>query len=507
MLIHLEYYYLITYTNLLYYASFYIFVFNFFISLVIWYFNKVFNWQFFIKYLSLTTFLKFIFFLSLGLNSLIYLYVFVNYSYFLILNQLVNFYNNFTVVNIISIPLLKTNLVLSMDYFGLIFCILSCLVGFLSFLALDSRLYWKNIRFLVMCNVLCFLIFLFITTTDILLILLFYESLLIPSFLFVYFVSPYKRAVQASLYFLIWTQLGSIFVLISVGIIFYLTNSSSLFDVQHFTFTTLEIKILYSLLFFGFGFKIPIWPFHHWLTKTHVEAPAGFSMFLSGFLVKSALYGFYKLSGSLGGELNTTFFSVFLIIGVLDASFKMWGQTDLKKLIAFGTIQEMNLIFLAFCWGDSNLIWGGIIFSLTHALLSSLLFYTVDCVQRRFHTRSLIELSGLLLLTPNLGIVIFLNCVFYSGLPGTLKFLSEIYIYNGLLECAPAALLLLLLGSNWLGLVGFSKCWFNSLYGMVLNTQRYLTIDLTVKETLLIGFCYFGLIFFTYLNSFYFNVF
>lgn len=506
-LINFEYFYLIQYLNVLYNVSSLIFFSNFAVTLVLWYFSKTINWQKFIKNFSITTVLKFLFFLSLSVNSLLYIYIFVNYSYFLVLNQTLNFYNSFTLVTVLNLNLYGSAFTFSMDYFGLIFCILACLVGMLSFLALDSRLYWKNVRFLVMCNVLCFLIFLFITTTDILLLLLFYESLLIPSFLFVYFVSPYKRAIQASLYFLIWTQLGSIFVLISISFIFFLTNTSNLADLQMFVFNQTEIKILYSLFFFGFGFKIPIWPFHHWLTKTHVEAPAGFSMFLSGFLVKSALYGFYKLSNLLGGELNTTVFSVFLVIGVLDASFKMWGQTDLKKLIAFGTIQEMNLIFLAFCWGDTNLIWGGVLFSLTHALLSSLLFYTVDCVQRRFHTRSLIEIAGLLITTPSLGIVIFINCVLYSGLPGTLKFLSEVYIYSGLLECAPITLLLLLLGSNWLGLLGFCKCWFNSLYGASVTNQKYLTIDLTWKEVLLIGVCYFGLFFFTYLNTFIFNVF
>jgi len=59
------------------------------------------------------------------------------------------------------------------------------------------------------------------------------------------------------------------------------------------------------------------------LTKTHVEAPAGFSIFLSGFLVKSAVYGFYRISNLLGGSIDTSFFSIFAIMGVLDASFKM----------------------------------------------------------------------------------------------------------------------------------------------------------------------------------------
>jgi len=59
------------------------------------------------------------------------------------------------------------------------------------------------------------------------------------------------------------------------------------------------------------------------LTKTHVEAPAGFSIFLSGFLVKSAVYGFYRLTNVIGGEIDTTFFSIFAILGILDASLKM----------------------------------------------------------------------------------------------------------------------------------------------------------------------------------------
>lgn len=72
-------------------------------------------------------------------------------------------------------------------------------------------------------------------------------------------------------------------------------------------------------------------------------------MYLSGFLVKSAIYGFYKVSNIIGNEIDTFIFSTICIIGVVDASLKMWGQTDLKKLVAYGTIQEMNLIFLVFC--------------------------------------------------------------------------------------------------------------------------------------------------------------
>lgn len=71
-------------------------------------------------------------------------------------------------------------------------------------------------------------------------------------------------------------------------------------------------------------------------------------MYLSGFLVKSAVYGFYKLSSLLEDSINTTVFITICVLGIVDASLKMWGQTDLKKLVAYGTIQEMNMIYLTF---------------------------------------------------------------------------------------------------------------------------------------------------------------
>jgi formate hydrogenlyase subunit 3/multisubunit Na+/H+ antiporter MnhD subunit len=85
------------------------------------------------------------------------------------------------------------------------------------------------------------------------------------------------------------------------------------------------------------------------LTKTHVEASAGFSMYLSGFLVKTALYGFYKYVSILGTGINTTFFIAIAGVGVVDASIKMFSQVDLKKLVAFCTVQEMNMIYMMLC--------------------------------------------------------------------------------------------------------------------------------------------------------------
>jgi NADH:ubiquinone oxidoreductase subunit 4 (subunit M) len=85
------------------------------------------------------------------------------------------------------------------------------------------------------------------------------------------------------------------------------------------------------------------------------------------------------------------------------------------------------------------------------------MFFLVDCIYRRYHTRSLIEINGILHVTPNLGVSILVMLVFFSGIPGTIKFISEFYIFSGLLEASPLSCFILMFVANVLGLIGFSK--------------------------------------------------
>jgi NADH-quinone oxidoreductase subunit M len=101
------------------------------------------------------------------------------------------------------------------------------------------------------------------------------------------------------------------------------SGCTSIFLIKNFIFSDIETLFLSIFLFFGFGFKVPVWPFHYWLTKTHVEAPSGFSMYLSGFLVKTALYGFYKIIDIFSFESNSVLFSTICAVGIIDASLKM----------------------------------------------------------------------------------------------------------------------------------------------------------------------------------------
>ena len=493
-----------------YKLNFFLLVLNLFFLIILNYFKKNQNYNFFFKNNSIYTKIKLFLKISFSLSLFFLLISFILYSNFLIFC-----FNNFLFKEIFLIPKLKISfninfffffsnlkIFLSIDLFGFFILFLSYLVGFITFSTLDTRLYWNNIKYLYIFNLFVLIVFIFVSTTNLIIFFLFYEFLLLPSFLFVYFVSPSRRSIQASFYFLIWTQIGSFIVLFAISYIIIISGCYNFYSLKSFNFTQQEIFFIYFFIFLGFGIKVPIWPFHYWITKTHVEAPSGFSIYLSGFLVKSALYGFYKISNSIDFYFNSIFFCLICILGVIDASIKMWGQTDLKKLVAYCTIQEMNLIFFLFCFGDIFLKEIGFLFSLTHAFLSALMFFIVDCLYRRFHSRSILQINGISSFLPNLSVSIFFMCLFFAGLPGTLKFSIEFCLFNNFLDISLISCIILLISANFLGLVGFSKNWFNTLFGIKINIIHYMQFDLSKKETLIINFCFFILFFFSFLFNF-----
>mgnify|MGYP001561040682 CR=1 FL=1 len=491
--------------KILFQSIFYITIFGIIIVYILLFFikNNNNNKDIFIKSISihkyLIYYLQYLFIISFLLFTIIFIIyiqiININnnlliYSYNLILPT-INFH--ISVYNLFFNYYNSINLYFTFDLFGFILLLLAYLVGLISYFVLDTRIYEKNINFFLSFHLFILIVYLFVSTSNIIIFFLTYELLLLPSFLFVYFISPSRRALQASLYFVIWTQIGSVLVMIALIILITNVQLFDFFLIKNQQIDSINYYVIIILLFLGFGFKVPIWPFHYWLTKTHVEAPSGFSIYLSGFLVKSALFGYYKLINLFNIEYNSSLFLMICIIGIIDSSLKMWGQTDVKKLVAYGTVQEMNIIFLVFNLGDINAIIIGILFSATHAFLSALMFFLVDCFYRRYHTRSISEVNGILHLTPNLAILIIFMIIFFSGLPGTLKFTCEFYIFSGFILLSPLISIIIIIIANVIGLIGFSKVWFNLIFGINRNYYNSIIIDLTKKEIFILLFCFFFL--------------
>ena len=224
-----------------------------------------------------------------------------------------------------------------------------------------------------------------------------------------------------------------------------------------------------------------MWPFYYWLTKTHVEASSFFSIYLSGFLVKTALYLFIHFFVFFFTIWYINFLLIIVLIGIIDSSLKFWHQTDLKKLIAYTTVQEMNLLFIPIFWNTELTEFFTAFFIITHCLLSSLFFFIIDILIKRFGTRVNTQITGLIHIMPLYSICIFISIILFSGLPFTAKFFIEIVIFNILFHFNSEIFIFLILIVNWIGIIGFSKNFFNILFGGI-NLQKIKYFDLTKRE-------------------------
>jgi len=197
--------------------------------------------------------------------------------------------------------------------------------------------------------------------------------------------------------------------------------SSSLF-LNNQTFFILSIFV-----FFGFGVKIPVFPFHFWLTKTHVEVNTTFSIFLSGVLVKIAIIGLYKFLFLF--KVGVFFFLSILILSVLDITLKLFYQVDFKKVIAYCTIFEMNFLTVLIFFNNYlnlNLLF---LMCILHTTFSAIFFLINDFIYKRYSTRNTLNIPSILNNTPVLGYLIIFCVLVFNGLPMTLKFNLELVIF------------------------------------------------------------------------------
>lgn len=333
-----------------------------------------------------------------------------------------------------------------------------------------------------MSNLSIFAIFLvaiiaMVYTTNLLVMFIGFECLFLPTLYFVYSHGYVQRADKTLKILLYWTLLGAFMVLTSLAYIFYKYKSLQYFYLTNVKFTSNEALFLYFFIFLGFGIKVPVFPFHYWLTKIHVEAPAGFSIFLSGFLVKAALFCFYYFNLIFESKISNQLVITVALFGAVEASVKMWTQTDFKKLIAFATIQEMNLILYLLVSYQNVLDYSLILFILIHGWLSTLMFFLVDIIQKKTNSRNIVEISGLAYKFPEIKFIIWFVLIFFSGFPLTVKFVIEWAILGNLVLQHQVLVMAVFFTLVVLGVVGFAKQMVIILYGVA----RY---NLTINHTL-----------------------
>jgi NADH-quinone oxidoreductase subunit M len=284
---------------------------------------------------------------------------------------------------------------------------------------------------------------------------LFWELSLIPAFFLVKFYGGLRRD-EAALNFFIQTMVGSIAMLLGFAALYLQTGSFDFYDlaalgVQNGSSGTPLLLISFVGIFLGLAVKVPIFGLHTWLPVTYSEAPSAVTMVLTGVMSKMGVYGFLRiLLPVFPGYLNCSILFWLAIATILFSAFAALAQTDLKRILAYSSMNHLGYcllaIFAAAKAGDADAINkaaavnGTILQMASHGLIASALFFSVALIERRSGgARDLRGFGGLRALAPVfsglMGIALFASL----GLPGLSGFVAEFLMFKGVFALVPWA--------------------------------------------------------------------
>lgn len=298
---------------------------------------------------------------------------------------------------------------------------------------------WESIsiyvkEYLISFLVLEFLLIQVFSVLDLFLFYFYFESVLIPMFLIIGIWGSRQRKIKAAYQFFLYTLIGSLFMLISLILIYFIFGTTDLQILWNCKFTEYQQLCFWLAFFASFAIKIPMVPFHIWLPEAHAEAPTAGSVILAGVLLKMGGYGFLRFSipmFPLASIYYTPLIYTLSAIAALYASLTTLRQVDLKKIIAYSSVAHMGFVTIGLFTLNIQGIEGGIILMLSHGFVSSALFLCVGTLYDRCKTRIIKYYGGLVQIMPLLIIFFFFFSFSNIGFPGTSSFIGETLVLIG----------------------------------------------------------------------------
>ncbi len=276
-----------------------------------------------------------------------------------------------------------------------------------------------------------------------------WELMSVSSYFLVSFQHDQAANRRAAFLYLLMAHIGGLCILLGYGVLSGFGHGFE-FDAMRSTSGMPPIwsSIAFALAFLGFGMKAGLVPLHAWLPEAHPAAPSHISALMSGVMLKVAIYGFIRFTFDLLGALQWGWGVVAIIVGsisaVLGALYAL-QQTDLKRLLAYSSVENIGIIFiglglaLVFLSTGHQLL--GVIalvaalyHSLNHALFKSLLFLGAGAVLHASHERDMEQMGGLLKRMPWTGFFFLAGCISISGLPPFNGFVSEWLTFQAALQ-------------------------------------------------------------------------
>jgi hydrogenase-4 component B len=253
--------------------------------------------------------------------------------------------------------------------------------------------------------------------------------------------------VRAGYVYLIMASFGTLALLLAFGLLagpdgFYAFDTMR---TAHPSATLGALALILALI--GAGSKAGIVPLHVWLPLAHPAAPSHVSALMSGIMTKVAVYGFVRIAFELAGApawwwsvIVLALAGITTVMGVLYALM----QHDLKRLLAYHTVENIGIIFiglgLALAFKTHGMMFAAalaftaaLLHVFNHSLFKSLLFFGAGTVLTATGERDMEHLGGLIHRMPQTAFVFLIGCAAISALPPLNGFVSEWLTFQAIL--------------------------------------------------------------------------
>nr|AZL93368.1 NADH dehydrogenase subunit 4 [Parevania sp. ZJUH_2016024] len=297
---------------------------------------------------------------------------------------------------------------------------------------------------LMMCKLVLLIVLLFFfESSSFMVFYIFFEVSLIPLFYMILgWGSQYER-IRAGIFMMGYALFSSLPFL---GVLMFLNYKFYTLDMSMLKYMKIQMDscLMYILMMMVFLVKLPIFMFHGWLPKAHVEAPLFGSMMLAGVMLKLGGFGVFQIYFMVEDIFTkNNFLILFSLGGSLYVSIITLYQLDLKMLVAYSSVVHMGLMLSGVSTLTLSGLNGAMFMMIGHGLCSSGLFCLVNLSYEILKSRSILINKGLMNMNKSLSLLWFMLSVFNLGVPPSLSFFSEILLINSVISWSTGIIMMM----------------------------------------------------------------